>query len=116
MFVKESPVLVSEDDYGAGVNAAVVITYPAAAQGQRHIITGIAWSFDAAPAAAAALDILDGATVIFGVDVTAAGYNSVQFDPPKCGTVATLLTITLGAGGAGVTGRLSILGHWVDVA
>lgn len=116
MYTRQSPAIMAPADYGTGINAALTITYAAARRGLRHLISGVAWSYSAAPPLGALLTILDGANIIFALGITAAGPGTVNFIPPKCGASSTVLTITLSAGGAGVNGRLNVLGHWVDVA
>ena len=49
------------------------------------------------------------------MDITAAGAGYVPFTPPKKGTANTALTITLAAGGAGVSGKVNAT-QWVEGA
>lgn len=93
-------------------NVVASITYPAPGTGLYNVLTGVAWSYDGVPAGGR-LQIYDGATSIFDLDVTAQGVDSVSFAPPKVGSHNTAMTITLSAGGVGVSGKLSILGRWV---
>jgi hypothetical protein len=91
-------------------NTAAVVTY-AAVSDRCHSITGLAWSYDGAPTGGS-LKVEDGSgTTVFKIDVTAAGPGVIYFNPPKMGTKNTAMIITLAAGGSGVTGKVSILGH-----
>ena len=112
VYTKEMYTPMAAADYATGINQRVTITYAAPRRGLRHVISGVAWSFSAAPAST--LTIMDGATVVFSVDLTESGYHSVQFDPPKCGSPSTSLAIVLDAAGGAVTSKLNVLGHWVD--
>ncbi len=93
---------------GPGVNAAVTATHPAAA-GVRHRVAQVAWSFTAAPAAAT-IQVKDGATVLVELDVVAAGPGQIAFDPPLASTRGNAVSAVLGAGGAGVGGRVALVG------
>jgi hypothetical protein len=112
----ELPILDSTSDVSAPAsNTAAAITYAAGAAGVQHCISGIAWSFSTAPTVATNLSIQDGSgNTVFSIDITAAGPGAINFIPPKKGTAATQMIITLAAGGSGVTGKLSILGHWTE--
>jgi hypothetical protein len=112
----EEPILDSTNDVAApGSNAAATITYAAGGAGVQHVISGIAWSFSATPAAATNLSIQDGSgNTVFSIDITSAGAGVVNFSPPKKGTANSQMIITLAAGGSGVTGKLSVLGHWTE--
>jgi hypothetical protein len=95
------------------VNTAAVVTYAAVA-GQSHAITGIAYSYNAAPTGGN-LKIEDGTgTTVFSMDLVAAGPGVVLFNPAKIGTAGRALIITLAAAGAAVTGKASVLNHWVE--
>ena len=95
-------------------NTAAVITY-AAVSGKRHAISGIAYSYSAAPTGGN-LKIEDVAgTTIFSLDITAAGPGDpIYFDPAKGNALPnTALIITLAAGGVGISGKVNVLGHWL---
>src|SRR5262245_37487669 len=92
---------------GPGQPAAVV--YPA---GKAHGITGVAWSYDAAPLPPGRLQVADGPDIIFAVDVTAPGPGVVYFSPAKVGTAGREMSISLSAGGAACAGKVSVLGHF----
>jgi hypothetical protein len=104
----------STDDAAApAAGAPAVITY-AADPNQRHVISGVAWSYSAAPAGGN-LKLEDGAGhTVFSIDVTAAGFDTLEFEPFKRGSQNTAMTLTLAAGGAGVSGKVSVLSHWKE--
>jgi hypothetical protein len=95
-------------------NTAAVVTY-AAVSDRRHAVSGVAWSYSAAPTGGN-LKIEDGSgTTVFSLDITAAGPGAFYFSPsPKVGSLNTALILTLAAGGSGVSGKLSVLGHWKE--
>ena len=51
-------------------------------------------------------------SVVFDIDIAEEGCGFFTFPDGKQGTVGAAMTITLAAGGAGITGKLSILGHY----
>jgi hypothetical protein len=111
----ETPIPDSANDSVVGAaNSAASVVYSAGAAGVQHCIGGIAWSFSANPAAPATLSVSDGANVVFSVQITAGGPGYIPFTPPKKGSAATSMTITLGAGGSGVVGSLNVLAHWTE--
>lgn len=102
------------DKHEPAANTAAVITYAAVA-GQKHVIGGVAWSYNGAPTAGN-LKIEDVAgTVVFSVDITSAGPGFIPFPQPlRQAAVNTALIITLSAGGAAVTGKVNALSHWLE--
>jgi hypothetical protein len=94
-------------------NTDAVINF-LAADGVRHVIRGVAWSYDVAPAAATTLTIVTGADTIFQIHITAAGPGFIPFSPGLAGIRGQHMRVTLATGGAGVTGRLNILGYWQE--
>jgi len=95
----------------ATLDGATVITY--AAVPQRHVITGVAWSYDAAPAGGH-LTITDGGVTIFQVAITAGGPGFFMFPYPKMGTANSAMVITLADPGGQIVGCLNVLNHWVE--
>lgn len=95
-------------------NVAAVVNYAAVA-GERHVITGVAYSYSAAPTGGN-LKIEDvSGTVVFSMDLSAAGAGVVLFpEPKKSAAPGTALVITLAAGGASCTGKVSVLNHWTE--
>jgi hypothetical protein len=109
----ETPVAGSTGDVNAPAgNTAAVITYAAAGAGKVNCLGGVYWSYNATPTNGN-LQIADGANVIVNIDITAAGAGFLPFTPPKKGSVNTALTITLAAGGAGVSGKINAT-QWVE--
>jgi hypothetical protein len=108
------PVPFSTADVAAPAsNTAAQLSY-AAVSDRRHALAGVAWSYDAAPASGE-LKIEDGSgNTVFRVKITAAGPGVFYFTPAKLGSLNTALIITLAAGGSGVTGMVSALGHWKE--
>lgn len=113
MYTQEMYAEMAAADYATGTNQVVTIAYAAPGRKKRHVISGLAWSFDAA-VVASTLTITDGGITIFEVDLIEGGYHSVQFDPPKCGSRNAAVQISLDATGAGLIGKLNVLGHWID--
>jgi hypothetical protein len=93
---------------GPSVNAVATATR-AATPGIRHRISGVSWSFSAAPTAAS-IQVKDGATVLLELDVTAAGPGHFPFNPPLAATRGQAVSAVLSAGGAAVTGRIALVG------
>ena len=104
---------VAADVNAPAVNTAAVVTYGAAANAV-HAITGVAWSYDGGIPVGGNLLIEDVAgTTVFSIDITEEGPGFFIFPNPKRSAVVnTAMIITLAAGGAGITGKLSILNHW----
>ena len=108
------PVPFSTGDVAApSSNTAAQLTYAAAAD-RRHALSGVAWSYDAAPTGGE-LKIEDGSgNTVFRVKITSAGPGVFYFTPAKLGSLNTALIVTLAAGGSGVSGIVSALGHWKE--
>ncbi len=112
----ETPVLDSTSDSNApgSANTAAVITYAAGAAGVQHCIGGVAWSYIGGTPTGL-LKIEDGSgNIVFQLDIGAAGTGQINFIPPKKGTAATAMIITLTAGGTGITGKVNCLSHWTE--
>lgn len=89
-------------------NALATANRPAVA-GERHYITGVSASFNAA-AAGKLLEILDGATVIWRGYVH--DHLSVSFAQPIGGTAGAAVSARLTASGTlGVVGAVSVSGY-----
>lgn len=93
-------------------NTVARIIY-AADDSHQHVINGVAWSYDG-QLAGGQLRILDGADVIFDVDIVNSGFNAVYFNYPKRGSINRALVIELTAGGVGVSGKVNALAHWLE--
>jgi hypothetical protein len=103
------------DVHAPAANTAAVVTYEAVAA-LHHVISGIAWSYAGSGTLTGGnLKVEDGAgTTVFSIDITSLGAGFIPFIPPKRGTVNTAMVVTLAAGGADVTGKVSVLGHWTE--
>ena len=99
------------DVHGPSSDTAAVVTYAAAA-GFSHHITGLVWSYSGGTPSGGNLRVTDGDSVVFNMDITAAGAGFVPFTPAKRGTTGSSMTITLAAGGTGVSGKVSVPAHW----
>lgn len=102
------------DVHAPAVNTAAIVTYAATAS-VKHVITGIAWSYDAAPTGGN-LKVEDvSGTTVFTIDITDKGAGFFVFPKPKKSAAAnTAMIITLAAAGAAVTGKVSCLNHWSE--
>ncbi len=89
----------------SSANASVSITLPAIG-GMRHVLSWICWSYSADPTGGRCY-VQDGADTILDFDVTAGGPGALPV-PDIPGSIGSTMTITLTAGGAGVTGKLNI--------
>jgi hypothetical protein len=106
----------TSDNNTPATNTNAVITYAAAGAGQVNVISGVAWSYSAAPTGGR-LKIEDGSgNIVFDIDITAAGPGFIPFRPPKKGTANTALILTLYAGGSGVQGKVNALGAWTETS
>lgn len=94
-------------------NTDAVVTY-AASVGKQHVITGLAWSYDALPTGGSIKVENGSGNVVFALSITSKGPGFFIFPKPKSGTAGAAMIITLADGGAGVTGKLSILNHWTN--
>ena len=103
------------DVHAPAANTAAVVTY-AAVEAVKHHITGVAWSYDGGIPTNGNLLIEDvSGTTVFTMDITEEGPGFVVFPKPKqSAAVNTAMIITLAAGGAGVTGKISVLNHWTE--
>jgi hypothetical protein len=113
--VSQTPVACAAVDVHApAVNTAAVVTYAGDAT-KKHAITGIAWSYAGGTPVGGNLQITDGGAVVFTVDIDKSGPGSYEFPRPKIGMASnSAMVVTLAAGGAGVTGKLSIENHWLE--
>lgn len=92
------------------VNTAAVITLAAAAY-TRHVVDQITGGYNTAPTGGS-LTIaatVNGTAVSQVIPITSAGGFVIRNEPPLQGDENTVVTITLAAGGAGVTGKLNAL-------
>ena len=103
------------DIHAPAANTAAVVTYAGVAA-VRNCITGMAWSYDGGIPVGGNLLIEDVAgTDVFTMDITEESPGFIMFPKPKqSAAVNTAMIITLAAGGAGVTGKISVLNHWTE--
>jgi len=103
------------DVHAPAANTAAVVTYAAVA-GEKHVVTGIAWSYTGGTPTGGNLKIEDvSGTTVFTLDIDKSGPGSFEFPIPKKSAAAnTAMIITLAAGGAGVTGKVSVVNHWTE--
>lgn len=111
-FVADVPIPAAVVDVNVpAANTAAVVTKVAVAA-TSHVITGVAWSYSAAPTNGR-LTITDAGNTVFDIDITAAGWGSITFPVPKVSAaVNTAMVVTLAAGGAGISGKVNILNYW----
>lgn len=95
----------------ASANAAATLTFDAGGAGVKHAITGVAVSYSGA-ATGGKVQVKDDTTVVFEVDITAAGPTVIAFPRPIKGTANKAMSVVLAAGGAGVTGKVNALNHF----
>ena len=93
-------------------NTAAVVTYTAV-PGKAHVINGIAFSYTATPTGGN-IQIQDGASVVFNLDVPAPGTNYFEFQRPLKGSPGNAMTVTLAAPGGTVVGKLTCVGHYTE--
>lgn len=93
-------------------NTAAVLTYVAVAT-LKHVIRGVAWSYDGAPTGGN-LKIEDvSGTTVFSIDIIAGGPDLIPVQL-KANAVNTAMIITLAAGGGGIVGKVNVLEHWTE--
>lgn len=101
------------DVHVPAANTAAVVTYPAVVNGY-NIISGVAWSYSDDPTGGR-LTISDGTNVILDIDITSSGPGFINFPIGKRSSRGAAMVIRLYAGGAGVSGKISILNQWTDI-
>ena len=88
-------------------NTAVTITLPVARA--RYEFSGsIYWSYSADPTGGRLT--IAGGGFGFDVDITVGGPGFIPFYVPQHATNNTAIVITLAAGGAGIVGKLNLIG------
>jgi hypothetical protein len=114
--IRPSSVVADPSDAAApSSNAAAVVTYSAVV-GQAHVVSAVGWSYSGTPTGGN-IKIEDGSgNTVLSLDVTTGGAGVLKFDPYKRGTTNTALIVTLAAGGSGVSGKVSVFGHWTEPA
>jgi hypothetical protein len=110
----ESRLSAAADVHAPSSNAAAIVTYAAGGAGVVHVISGVAWSYSAAPTGGN-LKVENGSGVtVFTMDISTGGAGFIPFPFPKKGSANTAMITTLAAGGSGITGKVSVLNHWTE--
>jgi len=102
-----TPERVSPNIHEPAANTAAIVTLAAAA-GTRHVLGLLTWSYDDDPTGGS-LTFQHGVTTLFKVDITSGGPGFFQFNPPILGDDGVSMTFTLTAGGAGISGIVSVI-------
>ncbi len=90
---------------------AGVVTFGAAGAGQKHVIRGVAYSYDTTPTGGS-LIITDAGTTVLSLAIPAAGEKWVTFPVPiKSAAANTAMVLTLASGAGSVIGKINALGH-----
>ena len=92
----------------AASNTSVVITLPAPGAGYAWLLTGVYWSYNGTPTGGN-LTANDGSDQ-FDIDITTGGPGFVPFNTGFIFATGQAVTITLAAGGSGVTGKVGLIG------
>jgi hypothetical protein len=100
---------VAADCASGGSNQASTVTYAAAGHGLAHAVGLITWSYKGGDPTGR-LTVQDGASTIFDIDIAREGPGQIICG--KKGTTNTALTVTLGAGGSGVSSKV-VVSHWI---
>jgi hypothetical protein len=92
-------------------NTAASAARSAGGSGRCHYIAGVYGSYHGGnPAAGTLLEILDGATTVWKVAIVATGPFDFTFPTPLRLSPNATATARLSAGGAGVSGMVSLVG------
>jgi len=88
-------------------NTAAVVTLAAPGAGVSNVIGQVTWSYDGEPTSGT-LTIAQGATTIFKVDITTSGPGPISWPVPMKFAANSVVTVTLAAGGAGISGIVNV--------
>ena len=88
-----------------GTNAAATITIAAAGADVSNLVSGVSWSYNGLPTGGR-ITISDGETIVYDIDITAAGTGFLPV--MRKGSANTAMTVTLAAGGSGVVGKINL--------
>lgn len=95
--------------HAPAANTAAVVTLPAV-EGECHVVDGLAWSYAGTGTLSGGnLKVELAGTTVFSMDVSAKGQDTVPFR--QRGGPGEAVVVTLAAGGADVSGKVSLLGH-----
>jgi hypothetical protein len=103
---------IEADHVDNGTNADVVINLAAPGAGNHWRFKNVEVSFDAAPAAAVVFTITDGVTN-YQMAIVNTGPHNFDFGRTRWASNGPI-TITLPAGGAGVTGYMAVLAARIE--
>ena len=95
-------------------NTAAEIVYPRPGVYNYHSFSGLAWSYDGQFAGGNLQMIDENLGVIFDIDIVSAVLGFIPFPVPRHGSLNATMTVRLAAGGAGVSGKLNVLTHWIE--
>lgn len=70
------------------------------------VVHQVQWSYSAAPTGGR-LQISSGGD-LFDINIANGGPGSIAFDPPRRCAAASVVTVALAAGGAGITGKINV--------
>lgn len=94
----------------SGINRAATITLTGVTD-YCQCISGFSFSYSAAPTNGSAnIQITDNGFIVFNLDIVSTKEYSIYFYPALAASNGNNLVITLSAAGAGITGKLNILG------
>ena len=94
------------------VNTAAVQTLTPGNSTQAVILTGVWWSYVGGTPTGGNLTVSDGTLTPININISTAGPGYIPFDIPLRFTPGANVTITLAAGGSGVTGTCGGLASW----
>lgn len=92
-------------------NTAATVTFAAVA-GSRNLFEFVAWSYSDDPTGGRLYVHNNAGTVYFDITITSGGPGFIPFTPEMSG-VGSALYVTLAAGGAGISGKVNVMGHRV---
>lgn len=95
-------------------NTIAEIIYPRPGVYCYHAFSGLAWSYDAQLVGGNLQMIDENLGIIFDIDITNQGPGFIPFLVPRRSSLNATMTIRLAAGGAGVSGKLNVLTHWIE--
>jgi hypothetical protein len=102
------------DIHAPAANTAAVVTYPAP-PALSHVITGVAWSYSGGIPVGGRLTVVTTTHgTVFDIDIAEEGAGAITFPVPKMAAPTDVMTVTLAAGGAAITGKVNVLSHWVE--
>jgi hypothetical protein len=104
------PTLSTANTHSPAANTDAVLTYTGVAGTTHVFLNGVSWSYDNDPTGGRIWITVDGSTV-FDMDITGGGAGFIPFHEPLYATPGKTVIFRLEAGGSGVTGKLSVLGH-----